>query len=69
MVGAGGGADDAGMPNYRRHFEPGRSVFLTLVTDSRRPWLRDADVEVAPFRPANKKTHLVEYKVSLEKAA
>ena len=29
------------MPNYRRQFAPGRAVFLTLVTECRRPWLRD----------------------------
>jgi putative transposase len=33
------------MPRYRRHFEPGRSVFLTLVTECRRPWLRGEDAK------------------------
>jgi len=27
------------MPNYRRHFENGQTVFLTLVTLDRQPWL------------------------------
>lgn len=28
------------MPNFRRHFAPGQTVFLTIVTARRRPWLR-----------------------------
>ena len=26
------------MPRYRRHFVPGHAVFLTIVSDARRPW-------------------------------
>ena len=32
------------MPRYRRHFEEGQTVFLTLVTDARRRWLADDGV-------------------------
>jgi putative transposase len=27
------------MPNYRRHFQPGQTVFLTIVTAGRRRWM------------------------------
>lgn len=29
------------MPRYRRYFEEGQTVFLTLVADARRPWMAD----------------------------
>ena len=31
------------MPRYRRYFRDGQTVFLTLVTDERRPWLARDD--------------------------
>ncbi|MCG8275323.1 transposase [Stenotrophomonas sp. NLF4-10] len=31
--------DAASMPRYRRHFMEGQTVFLTLATAGRRPWL------------------------------
>ena len=30
------------MPNYRRHYLPGHSVFVTVVTNRRRPWLGES---------------------------
>ena len=39
MVGGRGLGDVGGMPGYRRYFEDGQSVFLTLVTGGRRRWL------------------------------
>jgi putative transposase len=34
-----GVADSASVPRYRRYFEQGQTVFLTLATANRRPWL------------------------------
>lgn len=31
------------MPRYRRHFQPGQTLFLTLATAGRRPWLAHDD--------------------------
>ena len=39
MVGGRGLGDVGGMPGYRRYFEDGQLVFLTLVTGGRRRWL------------------------------
>jgi putative transposase len=33
------------MPRYRRYFSEGQTVFLTLVTAARRPWLFPSDVK------------------------
>ena len=33
--------DIASMPRYRRYFEHGQTLFLSLVTAERRPWLSD----------------------------
>ncbi|MDB5967967.1 MAG: uncharacterized protein JWQ90_417 [Hydrocarboniphaga sp.] len=30
------------MPRYRRHYQQGHTVFVTVVTQARQPWLADA---------------------------